>query len=49
MSVDRWWAESSDERYFLETTDRTGVGVDLSDRLGVLLVWPPGFGRLEKL
>jgi hypothetical protein len=27
--VNRWWADSPDERYFLETTDRPDIGVDL--------------------
>lgn len=29
MAVNRWWAESPNERYFLETTDRPDIGVDL--------------------
>src|SRR5207244_1501179 len=29
MVVNRWWAGSPDERYFLETTDRPDIGVDL--------------------
>ena len=29
MAANRWWAESPDERYFLETTDRPDIGVDL--------------------
>jgi hypothetical protein len=29
MPVNRWWADNPDERYFLETTDRPDIGVDL--------------------
>jgi hypothetical protein len=29
MAVNRWWADSPSERYFLETTDRPDIGVDL--------------------
>jgi hypothetical protein len=29
MPVNRWWADSPDDRYFLETTDRPDIGVDL--------------------
>jgi hypothetical protein len=27
--VNRWWASSLSERYFLETTDRPDIGIDL--------------------
>ena len=27
--VNRWWADSPDEQYFLETTDRPDIGIDL--------------------
>lgn len=29
MPVNRWWADSPEERYFVETTDRPDIGVDL--------------------
>jgi hypothetical protein len=29
MPVNRWWASSPEEHFFLETTDRPDIGVDL--------------------
>src|SRR5215207_6212050 len=30
MRINRWWDADPDERYWLETTDRTDLGVDLN-------------------